>query len=86
MGNDTATSPELKTKYNFTQKSLAFESELKLPRRSKYYDKPFALGSIVMTMNGRTQILGVYADGNYQCEDYGLTEPGDVYSLRPKDV
>ena len=39
-----------------------------------------------MTMNGPTRILGVYADGDYQCEDYGLTEKGDVYSLRPEDV
>ena len=39
-----------------------------------------------MTINGPTRILGVYADGDYQCEDYGLTEPGDVHSLRPEDV
>ena len=39
-----------------------------------------------MTLDGPTRILGVYAVGDYQCEDYGLTEPGDVDSLRPEDV
>ena len=38
--NDPVTSPELETKHDFTQKSLVFEPELKLPRSSKYYEKP----------------------------------------------
>jgi hypothetical protein len=85
-GKDDRDPSENEAKHDFTHKSIVFEPEHKLPHRSKYYDKPFALGSIVMTMNGPTRILGVYPDGDYQCEDYGLTEPGEVYSLRPEDV
>ena len=82
-GKEVDSSLELKKEHDFTQRSISFEPELKLKHRSKFYDKPFVVGSIVMTMNGPTRILGIYADGDYQCEDYGLTEPGDVYSLRP---
>ena len=62
-GKDVDSSSELKHDHDFTQKSVTFESELKLPHKSKYYDKPFAVGSIVMTMNGPTRILGICEDG-----------------------
>jgi hypothetical protein len=60
--------------------------EHKQKHRSKYYDKPFEKGSVVMSLGGPTRILGIYDDGDYQCEDYGLSEPGEVYSLRQDDV
>ena len=48
--------------------------EHKQKHRSKYYDKSFEKGSIVMSLGGPTRILGIYDDGDYQCEDYGRHE------------